>query len=166
MTDEGFEAAKQQVQASPALRAAIQRQLDNGLLDRMGIAAAEAAAAGAAAGGLEAMDTPGALEAIVQRVGRPPLLIQNDQVVLDAGVDDDLSEFPNDIDARIKGTEKDIPSVGRVEFVNFRMKWGGTGWVIGVSGADRIIVTNRHVANLVARRTVDGRGVFLRDPAS
>jgi len=31
----------------------------------------------------------------------------------------------------------------------------GTGWVIDGSGPDRIIVTNRHVASLVAKRAVD-----------
>jgi len=41
---------------------------------------------------------------------------------------------------------------------------GGTGWLIDGSGPDRIIVTNRHVASLVAKRTVDGRGMFMRDP--
>ena len=36
--------------------------------------------------------------------------------------------------------------------------------MIDGSGPDRIIVTNRHVASLVARRAVDGRGIFMRDP--
>ncbi len=111
------------------------------------------------------MTTPIELEAIVQRVGRPPLLIQNDRVQLGTGEDDSLVDFPAGTDARIRGTERDIPSVGRIEFVNFRMGWGGTGWVIGADGDDRIVVTNRHVAGLVARRTVDGGGVFMRDPS-
>jgi hypothetical protein len=33
-----------------------------------------------------------------------------------------------------------------------------------VRGPDRLIVTNRHVASLVAKRAVDGRGIFMRDP--
>ena len=161
----GFEAAKLKVQQSPELAAAIKRQIANGLLDRIGMSAAGAGAPDPG-GGLESMTEPSALEAIVQRVGRPPLLIQNDRVVLKSGIDDDLHDFPPNMDALIKGTEADIPSVGRIEFVNFRLKWGGTGWVIGTSGADRIVVTNRHVASLVAKRTVDGRGVFMRDPFS
>lgn len=165
MTDEGFEAAKLKVQQSPELAAAIKRQIANGLLDRIGMSAAGAGAPDPG-GGLESMTERSALEAIVQRVGRPPLLIQNDKVVLNSGIDDDLHDFPPNMDALIKGTEADIPSVGRIEFVNFRLKWGGTGFVIGTSGADRIVVTNRHVASLVAKRTVDGRGLFLRDPFS
>jgi endonuclease G len=43
------------------------------------------------------------------------------------------------------------------------MGWGGTGWVFKAEGRDRIVVTNRHVASLVARRTASGKGVFLKD---
>jgi endonuclease G len=161
MTD-GLESAQQRLAKSPGLAAAVQREIDNGLLERMGAPSVPSAAAGT--GALEATTTPAALEAIVQRVGRPPLLIRNDAVVLGTGVGDSLDDFPPGTDALIKGTEKDIPSVGRIEFVNFRIGWGGTGWVIGQSGPDRIVATNRHVAGLVARRTVDGRGVFMRDP--
>ena len=164
MTDEGFEAAKQQLDSSSGLRKAVDDQVKGGLLKRMGISTPPPA--GGAGGGLESIDTPGALEAIVQRSGRPPLLIRNNAVVLNTGVDDSLDDFPAGTDALIKGTEADIPSVGRIEFLNFRLKWGGTGWVLKTSGSDRIIVTNRHVASLVAKRTIDGGGVFLRDPGS
>jgi len=164
MTDERLEAARQRLQGSSGLRKAVDVQVKKGLLERMGITAGPAAPGGA--GGLESMETPGALEAIVQRAGRPPLLIRNDAVVLNTGIDDSLDDFPAGTDAQIKGTEVDIPSVGRVEFVNFRLRWGGTAWVLKASGTDRIVVTNRHVASLVAKRTIDGRGVFLRDPGS
>ena len=56
-------------------------------------------------------------------------------------------------------------SVGRVEFVNAAMAWGGTGWVVAAKGNERTIATNRHVAKIVARRIGDGRGVFLRSPS-
>lgn len=151
--------AQERLQASPALRAALDRQLAEGLLPKIGVGDIDAPDHDA----LEAVAPQDDLEAIVQRVGRPPLLIQNDQVVFDS--DDALADFPEGTDARIKGTEKVIPSVGRVEFTNFTMAWGGTGWVIAAEGADRIVATNRHVASLVARRTADSRGVFLRDPA-
>lgn len=162
MTDE-FEPIKQRLQNSPALAAAIKRQIDGGLLDRIGVSSG--ATSEGVGGDLESMMIPAELEAIVQRVGRPPLLIQNDAVQFGAPEDDALADFPPGTDARIRGTEQDIPSVGRIEFLNFRMAWGGTGWVIAQSGPDRIVVTNRHVASLVAKRLVDGRGVFMRDPS-
>lgn len=102
-----------------------------------------------------------ALEAIVQRVGRPPLLVRNDMVELEPLVD-----FPPGTDTLIKKVEPDVRSVGRVEFLNHGMAWGGTGWVIGENGAERVVATNRHVARLVAQRSADGRGVFLRSPLS
>jgi endonuclease G, mitochondrial len=112
-------------------------------------------------GRLEGLVPLGSLEAIVQRVGRPPLLIRNDAVVLE-----ELPDFPPGTDTKITSAERFIPSVGRVEFLNFAMSWGGTGWVIGADGDSRLVATNRHVAQLVAKRTADGRGTFLRSPVS
>jgi endonuclease G, mitochondrial len=156
----GFESVQQRLQNSPALRAAVERQIRGGLLDRMGMPTAAPPATVAA--DLESAIPRTELEAIVQRVGRPPLVIQNDAVDFGAPEDDALADFPAGTDALIRGTETAIPSVGRIEFLNYRMAWGGTGWVIAQSGQDRIVVTNRHVANLVAKRAVDGRGVFMR----
>lgn len=165
--------ARERLQESPALRAAVVAQLERGLLERMGVPGPalpprdepgdDGARPGADA--LESIDSDDALEAIVQRVGRPPLLIKNDRVVFGDEEIDSLEDFPPGTDAKIVGTETTIPSVGRVEFINFRLSWGGTGWVIAKEGADRIVVTNRHVAGLVARRAVDGRGIFMRDPS-
>jgi endonuclease G len=101
------------------------------------------------------------LEAIVQRVGRPPLLVRNDAVELEPLVD-----FPPGTDALVVGVSACIPSVGRVEFVNHRLRWGGTGWVVAADGKARVVATNRHVAKLVAQRTSNGAGVFLRSPSS
>lgn len=109
---------------------------------------------------LESMAPVAALEAIVQRTGRPPLLIRNDKVELEP-----LDDFPVGTDLKIRGVEKWIPSVGRVEFVNHSMRWGGTGWVVERKGAAYIVVTNRHVAKLVARRMADGTGAFMRSSA-
>ena len=73
MTDE-FESITQRLQNSPALAAAIKRQIEGGLLERHGhVERSDGAGSG---GDLESIDSPAALEAIVQRVGRPPLLIQ------------------------------------------------------------------------------------------
>ena len=45
--------------------------------------------------------------------------------------------------------EAAIPSVGRIEFTGHpSRRWGGTGWVVD----DRVVVTNRHVAELFVER--------------
>jgi endonuclease G len=99
------------------------------------------------------------LEAIVQRFGRPPLLIHDDRVVLE-----DLDDFPEGTDALIRGVERWIPSVGRIEFLNNAMAWGGTGWIVREGGGRSLVITNRHVASVVAGRRADGRAIFLRSP--
>ena len=147
---------------SPALRDAVNRAVAEGRVP--GHAASVLAAADAptrVAGGeaLEHVVPPVALEAIVQRVGRPPLLITNGQIELE-----DLDDFPPGTDALIKGMEPLVGSVGRVEFVNASMAWGGTGWIVSQDGTSRVVATNRHVAQVVASRASDGTGVFLRSP--
>ena len=57
------------------------------------------------------------LEAIVRS---PPLLIRNDAVHWSRSWT---------TDALIIGVEPFIESVGRAEFLNHAMAWGGTGWV-------------------------------------
>jgi endonuclease G, mitochondrial len=100
-----------------------------------------------------------ALEAIVKLTGRPPLLVQRNAVLLEP-----LEDFPADTDSKIKNIELFLPSVGRVEFVNHSMAWGGTAWVVGKKADGHLMLTNRHVAKLVAKRAADGRGVFIRSP--
>ena len=100
------------------------------------------------------------LEAIVKLVGRPPLLVRNDAVVLEP-----LPDLPANTSALIKAVEKWVPSVGRIEFSNHRMAWGGTGWVVDKKGGGALVVTNRHVAQLVASRKANGTAVFLRSPS-
>lgn len=112
-----------------------------------------------------AMDLPvSALEAIVRVTNRPPLVVQNDTVQNKA----DLAPiFGAGIDAKIAAMEHLLPSIGRIEFLNHDMEWGGTGWVVAEDGPGHmLIVTNRHVAKLVARRSVRGEGVFLFGPGN
>ncbi|MBJ7415829.1 MAG: DNA/RNA non-specific endonuclease [Niveispirillum sp.] len=111
-------------------------------------------------GQLESMMPLGALERIVRQYGRPPLLVKNNQVILE-----DLVDFPPDTPAKIKAVECWLPSVGRIEFVNHAMQWGGTGWVCDRVNGKWLIMTNRHVAALVAQRKNDGSAVFLRTPS-
>src|SRR5262245_57399461 len=101
------------------------------------------------------------LEAIVKLTGRPPLLVRNDEVELQP-----LDDFPPGTDARIKAVEPFIPSVGRVEFINHSMAWGGTGWVVDKKPDGHLILTNRHVAKLIAKRGADGKPVFMRSPTT
>lgn len=164
MPDERLERVRARLKASPELEEAVRRAVADGRVPEA--AAAVIPPGGADAAGrdrerLESVVPSDALEAIVQRVGRPPLLVRNGMVELEPLVD-----FPAGTDALIKNVEPDVKSVGRVEFLNHSMAWGGTGWVIDGHGTQRIVATNRHVAKLVARRTADGRGVFLRSPLS
>lgn len=99
-------------------------------------------------------------EAIIRRVGRPPMLIRNDKVVFEP-----LPLLPEVTAGDVQRMNKFIPSVGRVEFVNHYMRWGGTGFVVDEApGGRRRVITNRHVAKLVAKRVSSGAGVFLRSP--
>lgn len=80
------------------------------------------------------------LEAIILKIGRPSLLIQNNSFQLPAS--DTWSE-------RLKNSrsvlEKVIPSIGRIELQEHpSYDWDGTGWMID----NDIIITNRHVAQL------------------
>lgn len=110
-----------------------------------------------AAKGMTSLD---GLEAIVALVGRPPLLIRNDAVILES-----LPDLPPETSTLIKGVQKWVRSVGRIEFRNHSMAWGGSGWVIERREKGALIVTNRHVAQIVARRKADGSSVFMRAPS-
>lgn len=110
-----------------------------------------------AANGMTSID---GLEAIVKLVGRPPLIVRNDQVELEP-----MPLLPAETPTLIKGVERWVPSVGRIEFRNHDMAWGGTGWVAEKRGNGALVVTNRHVAKLVARRKADGTAVFMRSAA-
>jgi endonuclease G, mitochondrial len=164
MTNERLERVRSRLRSSPELAEAVREAIAN--REVPGTAAAEISqrAADAAASDrqpLESLVRIDVLEAIVQRIGRPPLLIRNDAVQLEPLVD-----FPAGTDALIMGVEPFIKSVGRVEFLNHAMTWGGTGWVVAAEGHTRVVATNRHVAKLVASRTPTGGGTFLRSPLS
>lgn len=107
-----------------------------------------------------ANENPLGLEAIILKAGRPPLLIRNDRIVWEK-----IDLLPDFTEKAAQGAERFVPSVGRVEFVNHDMAWGGTGFVVEEApNGRRRVVTNRHVASIVARRAADGSGIFLRSP--
>lgn len=130
----------------------LQRRLERGTF-----AGAEAAST---ASELLRVANPIGLEAIVRRVGRPPMLIRNDRVVYEP-----VPLLPSLTEKMVNGVQPFIASVGRVEFINHAMRWGGTGFVVDERpGGRRRVVTNRHVAKLIARRARGGAGVFMRSP--
>lgn len=142
----------------------------NPVLRELGLELDEVATAFRAPGSsLESAHPPMFLEAIVRLAGRPPLIVRNDRVEGKTALLEDANDstaFPHDIADRITGVERFLPSVGRVEFVNHSKSWGGTAWVVQDDPAGPLIVTNRHVAAEVARRTHRGDGVFLFAPTS
>lgn len=148
---------------TPELVEAINKRIDDNRLPPMvggRFAESRGFAGGVDAKGLERAFTPDALEAIVRMTGRPPLLVKDDKVVMEP-----LPGLPNTTRERIVANEKWIRSVGRVEFVNATMPWGGTGWVIDRKADGDIVATNRHVAKIVARRMANGQAVFMRNTA-
>ncbi|MCX9000008.1 DNA/RNA non-specific endonuclease [Rhizobiaceae bacterium BDR2-2] len=110
-----------------------------------------------ARGGSQAVE----LEAIVRLVNRPPMTIRNGKVDL---TDWPRDEFPPEFDVWVRAVEPMLGSVGRIEFVNHDMDWGGTGWVLKSKDGELLVATNRHVASIVARRTHSGAGVFMYAP--
>jgi endonuclease G len=108
-------------------------------------------------------ERPSMLEAIVQIVGRPPLVIRGGVV---QGKNTLSADFAPDIDMAISAVEPLLSSVGRIEFVNHDLDWGGTGWVVREEDDHFLIATNRHVAQIVARRTASGSGTYLFAPGA
>lgn len=100
-------------------------------------------------------------EAIIRKYGRPVLYIQDG--VIEEPV---LALWKDRLRPARKALEAVIPSVGRIELQGHpRYPWVGTGWHV----APRVIVTNRHVAEIFARSSKDGfsfklnpRGGFMR----
>jgi endonuclease G, mitochondrial len=87
-----------------------------------------------------------ALEAIILRMGRPVLLVRNDDVDLGALGTDTWRARLEPAQGNLRAA---IRSVGRIELDrNPQFDWVGTGWVV----ADDVIVTNRHVAEIFAHR--------------
>jgi V8-like Glu-specific endopeptidase len=96
----------------------------------------------------------------IVREGRPALAIRDDRIVPSTEFADGVSrEMMERLLGAAAAVESVIPLVGRVDVVNFpgSVTYLGTGWLV-----DRnVLVTNRHVAELFARR--DG-GQFVFRP--
>lgn len=108
-------------------------------------------------------ESPMRMEAIIELIRRPPLIVENGKVT---GKETVADFFDGNISGKITAVEKFIPSVGRIEFLNHARGWGGTGWVIEEKDGKLRIVTNRHVAKIVAQRTFRGDAVYAYGPGS
>ena len=131
----------------------------------MDVTNVEAALNAADAPQLEAAGMPPMhLEAIIRVTSRPPMIVRGNTVQQVPLTDE---KFGPDTGDKIVRAQKYLGSVGRMEFVNHSMRWGGTAWVLHEEDDETLlVVTNRHVAEIVARRTSRGEGVFMRSPVS
>ncbi|HXG66950.1 MAG TPA: DNA/RNA non-specific endonuclease [Blastocatellia bacterium] len=119
-------------------------------------------AGGAAPARLESFDevlnrvgTARNFEAIVERYGRPSLLVRNGTFEVPEADTWKARLYPTK-----ERLDRAIRSVGRLELRHHPMQWAGTAWII----AENIAVTNRHVALLFAQKE-NGGFVFRRNPA-
>lgn len=82
-------------------------------------------------------------EAMIRLHLRPALLIKNNRIEPPSSAEmrKRLMPYAAKIESR-------IPSIGRIEFLKAGRPFGGTGWMI----TEDIVITNRHVANLVAHK--------------
>jgi hypothetical protein len=107
-------------------------------------------------------DTDAVLETIVRKE-RPVLFIKKDWVDTDdvADIGEEAKELVADLDARCSALKPLIPLIGRIDVVGYPGNdFVGTGWFVDTD----VVVTNRHVASLVARW--DGRKfAFMRGVA-
>lgn len=114
------------------------------------------------AGGLEAM-VPTAddeealgLESIILRRERPVLAIKEDEAQLVFADEIDSQIWRQRLESARPHLDRAIRAVGRIELKGSHLDWVGTGWLV----SDKVIVTNRHVANEFALR--DGEGFAFR----
>src|SRR5215212_3646270 len=102
-TDERVENVRTRLAASPALAEAVRAAVVTGAVPDAAREVIPPRAPDVLAADTEPLESVvpvDALEAIVQRVGRPPLLIHDDAVELEA-----LADFPAGTDVRIKAVE-------------------------------------------------------------
>ena len=98
--------------------------------------------------GLESTQVSSALETIVLKIGRPVLAVLKNRAILQ--FNDIESQFWKEILTNAQAQlSRGIRSVGRIELENHpSYQWVGTGWMV----SDDIMVTNRHVAEIFAKK--------------
>lgn len=129
-------------QSDPALYEELRSRIDDRLKGKDAAFTAESATAGP--------DTAGIVLETIVREGRPALLVQDNKITPDpktAGgsariVVDRLSESAPKIAWA-------LPLVGRIDLANYpgSLTYAGTGWLV----APDLVVTNRHVAQIIAQ---------------
>ncbi len=100
-----------------------------------------------------------ALETIVMETGRPAIPVRGNEVSYeDAHIDAESADIVSALKASAGKIEPLLALVGRIDVANFpgSADYVGTGWQIDPG----VVVTNRHVAELVARR--DGARFVFR----
>ncbi|HEY0331018.1 MAG TPA: phospholipase D-like domain-containing protein [Rhodopseudomonas sp.] len=115
-----------------------------------------------AVGGIAASPVDVVNETIV-REQRPVLFVRNDWIdTVEVSLDgDEARDLVTDLNASRTAVEPIMPLVGRIDVVDFpgNLDFVGTAWFVAAD----IVVTNRHVAQLIAqqdgRRFVFSRGV-------
>src|SRR4051812_26887891 len=106
VTDDRLEAVRARMAASPELEQAVREAVATRSIPGIGPDVIRPEAADAPAADRQPPGNgvrPRALEAIVQRVGRPPLVIRDDAVELEP-----LPDFPDGTAAKIKHVEADV----------------------------------------------------------
>ena len=129
MSDERLERVMSRLRGSPALEEAVRRAIATGdVPDAAAVEITEKDSEAVARDRqpLERVVPPDALEAIVQRVGRPPLLIRNDRVELRTARRLPGRHRRHDQAASSRWSRR---SAGWSSSTT-AMAWGGTGWVI------------------------------------
>jgi len=97
----------------------------------------------------------GSYEAIVERFGRPSLLVQ--QSSFDIPLAD---QWRAQLEINRVKIERAIQAVGRVELEKHEASWVGTAWLV----APNVVVTNRHVAVEFTDFGRDGSFAIGRNP--
>jgi V8-like Glu-specific endopeptidase len=95
----------------------------------------------------------------IVRQGRPALLVNDHRLVAPAEIEPAAVTVMNRLNASRAVLEPMIPLVGRIDVENFpagNVTYVGTGWLVDAE----LVVTNRHVAELIARR--DGASYAFR----
>nr|WP_303649481.1 DNA/RNA non-specific endonuclease [Asticcacaulis machinosus] len=102
-----------------------------------------------------------ALEAIIERIGRPSYLIQANEINWKSG-----APFPVNIKESASALQPFFRSTGRIRAINHPTKtWLGTVWLVENDDGKPLAITNRHVANAFAERRAGGAAVFSRLPS-
>jgi endonuclease G, mitochondrial len=100
---------------------------------------------------MERVRAPLTPETIVLRTGRPVLAIRNNDVVLEFR-DSESKVWKQRLTNAREQIRKPILAVGRIDLVGHPdYSWVGTGWLV----RPNILATNRHVAEVFARRSGD-----------